>query len=309
MRTRINLLVILLVVFLLSAVIQQVLEVAKAEPLDTYHSGWHLIRETANEDGANFAAVYSLAAGEGNFANKDSSSVADGGPFRIPTARSSNLGEGHSPGSKWMLAFCGEARNGADDTFSYNVVGWSKDNGMLHNICEGAGTLGTQTVEVYPDDDATAIGGTVSITAVTYDHTAGDEEKYFSKTDVGLGVVAGMMAYITGTNITSGYYEVLVVTDDDNISVNVTATDDNTDSTVDIAIAYWADTLANDEDTKWPKQQGNLTGTAVYNSTDNEVALLVIETMGLEWIQVVVYDADGATAEQAGNVTVYGRRY
>jgi len=279
-----------------------------AAPLDTYHQSWQLVRETANEDGASFAAVYDLTGGAGtsNFAGKDSSSLATGGPFRIrPTGYNTFP---VSAGSKWQFVICGEARNGADDTFSFDVVGWASTNGMLQKIVEGDGVLGTQTVVTYPDDGATAIGGTVSMTGVTYDDAGGAENNYFSKTDVGAGVVAGMMAYCTGTNMTSGVYEVLVVTDDDNISIGVTATGDNTDSTVDIAVAYWADTVTLDATTKWPKAQGDLAGINIYNSAANQIALIEIQTAGIEWLQWIFYDADGATGEQAGNLTVYGRR-
>jgi len=116
------------------------------------------------------------------------------------------------------------------------------------------------------------------------------------------GAVAGMLAYVTGTNITSGYYQVTIVTDANNVKIAVTATDDNTDSTVQINPAFWADTINLDETTKWPS-------VAVYNSADNEMAFIVVDTIGLEWIQFVIYDADAATGEEAGDLTVYGRRF
>lgn len=274
---------------------------AEAEPLDTYHSSWHLVRETADEDGATFAAVYDLTTA-GNFANKDSSTVANGGPFNIRSVNvNTGAHEGYSAGGAWMFAICGKNYNNTDDTFSFNIIGWSKLNGMLQTVAEGNGTLGTQAVIVYPDG-GTALGELVDMTAVTYDHSGGAEETYFSKTDVGLNVVAGMLAYVTGTNITSGYYQVTIVTDDDNIKIAVTASDDNTDSTVQINPAFWADTIALDETTKWP-------AVSLHNSGDNEVAFIVVDTTGLEWVQFVIYDADAATGEEAGDLTVYGRRY
>lgn len=275
-----------------------------AEPVDSYHSSWHLVRETANEDGNSFAAVYALAGIESNFANKDSSSVLNGGPFRIPSVGGTGPHEGWSAGQTWELMFCGENRNNVDDTFSFNVIGWSKLNGPLQNICEGDGVLGTQSVVVFPDG-GDALGPLISATAVTFDLAGGAEDKYFSQTDIGDGVVAGMQAYVTGTNITTGFYQVTVVTDDDNIKIDVTASDDTTDATVQIAPSMWADTITLDETTKWPKLQ--VAGTNIYNSGDNEIAILQIQNPP-EWMQVVVYDADGATAEEAGNITVYGRR-
>jgi hypothetical protein len=189
--------------------------VSLAEPLDTYHQGWSLVRETANEDGANFAAVYDLTGGAGtsNFAGKDSSSVLNGGPFHI---RPTGFPVPVSPGSRWQFVICGEARNGADDTFSFDVVGWAAGNGMLQKIVEGDGVLGTQTVVTYPDDGADAVGATVGVTGVTFDLAGGSLAKLFTDTsDTGSfdGAVVGMMAYVTGTNITDGIYDVNGVTD------------------------------------------------------------------------------------------------
>lgn len=279
---------------------------SKAAPVDSYHSSWHLVRETADEDGATFAAVYALAGIESNFANKDSSSVLLGGPFRIPSIGPTGPHEGWSAGQTWEFMFCGENRNNVDDTFSFNAVGWNKLNGPLQIICEGNCVLGTQSVVVFPDG-GDALGPLISATAVTYDHSGGAEDQYFSQTDIGVGVVVGMQAYVTGTNITSGFSQVTVVTDDDNIKITVTASDDTTDATVQIAPSMWADSITLDETTKWPKFQGNLAGTNVYNSGDNEIAILQIQNPP-EWLQFVIYDADGATAEEAGNITVYGRR-
>ena len=271
------------------------------EPLDTYQSSMHLIRAAADEDGATFAAVYNLTT-DGSFASKDSNSVANGGPFKIPTMKPvAGRGEGFTPGASWLISMCGKNYNNTDDTFSFNLIGWGKNNGPLQVLCEGDAVLGTQAVITYPGG-TDAVGELVNMTGVTYDHSGGAEETYFSKTDVGLNVVAGMMAYVTGTNITSGYYQVTVVTDDDNIKIAVTATDDNTDSTVQINPSMWADTINLDETTKWP-------GVSVFNSGDNEIAMLRVDTTGLEWIQLVVYDADAATGEQAGDIACYGRRY
>lgn len=290
----------------------------KAEPLDTYHSGWYLIRETASEDGASFSAVYDLTI-EGNFANKDSSSVLNGGAFKIPSIDTGIDYKHYSPGSKWMFAFCGENFNNTDDTFSFNLIGWSKTNGMLQVLAEGDCVLGTQAVVVYPDG-GDALGATCSETSVSYDHTGGTQSKYFTVTNEGFdGAIVGQLAYVTGTNITSGYYQVLVVTDTNNISIDVTASDDNTNSTVQINPAFWADTINLDETTKWGGALADpntiygyyqMPGTiAVINSGDNEVACLIVELTGIEWIQFVLYVCDAATNEEAGNVTVYGRRY
>ncbi len=74
-------------------------------------------------------------------------------------------------------------------------------------------------------------------TGVTYDHTGnGNGERNFAKAGVGTGAIVGMYALITGTNITSGYYEITGVDGADAWvnCANITATDDNADSTLDI---------------------------------------------------------------------------
>ena len=302
MRTgRVTMAVTLLLVLAVAMLMVIISPRAKAEPLDTYHSSWHLVRETADEDGATFAAVYNLTTA-GNFANKDSNSVVNGGPFKITSLRTGIGHEGYSPGGAWVFAICGKNYNNVDDTFSFNIAGWSKINGMLQTIAEGDGVLGTQAVIIYPDG-GDAVGELVSETSVVFDHNGGAEDTYFTVTNESFdGAVAGMLAYVTGTNITSGYYQVTVVTDTNNVKIAVTGTDDNTDSTVQINPAFWADTINLDETTKWPS-------VTVYNSGDNEIAIIVVDTTGLEWVQFVIYAADAATNEEAGDMTVYGRRY
>ena len=196
-----------------------------AEPIDTHHSSWHVIRANAAEDDTTFAAALALQTDEGNFANKPS------GAFHIVSGDVPGRGEGYSPGSKWMFALCGTHEDG--DVFSFNVVGWAKTNGMAQVICEGDGVLGKQDVVIQPDGTADANG-------------------------------------------------------------------------------FWADTINLEAQTKWPGTQDangfvNSSGIGVYNSGNDEVAILVIETTGLEWIQFIVYDATGGA--QCATVTVYGRRW
>lgn len=122
---------------------------SKAVPIETHHSSWHLVRDTAAEDAADFATALPLATSEGDFANMTTSS------FRISSYNVvSSRSEGYSPGGAWMFVFCGT--DAADDTFSFTLVGWAKTNGMAQVICEGNGILGTQDVVLYPDDGATA---------------------------------------------------------------------------------------------------------------------------------------------------------
>ena len=191
-----------------------------AEPIDQYHSSWHEVRAAATEDATDFATALALATSKGDFANKPA------GAFQIPSRyKVAGRGEGYSQGTRWMFAVCGGPTE--NDTFSFNLVGWAKGNGMAQVICEGNGVLGTQDVVVYP-------GGAA-------------------------------------------------------------------------ATAWWVDTLAIDETTKWPRD-GDAANVQIYNSGDNEVALLVVETTGLEWIQFIVYAADGSGTEMT-DTAVYGRRY
>lgn len=272
-------------------------------PLDTYHGRWYLIRETANEDGATFAATYPLITA-GNYANKDSSTVANGGPYHIYSYAGSGDGtEFQSSGGAWMFAICGKNYNATDDTFSFNIVGWGRENGMLQNIAEGNGVLGTQAVVVYPDG-GDAMGESVDDSTAVYTHS----DKTFTVTNEAFAnATVNTLAYVTSTdaNLTSGYYEITTVTDSNAIIMS------GASSTGDVATggvrvqsnpAFWADTINLDETTKWPS-------VAVYNSGDNEVAFIVVDMTGLEWVQFVVYDADAESGEEAGSITVYGRLY
>ncbi|MEE9365885.1 MAG: hypothetical protein V3W44_04275 [Dehalococcoidales bacterium] len=145
--------VFVLVLVLLAIVLGlQVLfpEKAEAEPVDTYHSGWHLVRDTAGEDAATFAAALDLAGSEGDFANKPS------GAFRIPATDNKTIipGQSISPGVAWIFALCGT--DTANDTFSFTMVGWADGNGMAQVMAHGDCILGTQDVVLYPHDSSTA---------------------------------------------------------------------------------------------------------------------------------------------------------
>lgn len=298
---RVTIAIMLFLVLLASSI--YVISPTKAAPLDTYHSGWKLIRETANEDGATFAAVYPLTT-SGNFANKDSSTVANGGPYNIRSYIGDGTGtEFQSSGGAWMFAICGKNYNNVDDTFSFNIVGWSRINGMLQNIVEGDGVLGTQAVVVYPDS-GDALGESVSDSTAVYTHS----DTTFTATNQAFAdATVNTLAYVlsTDSNLTSGYYEITTVTDANVIIMSGATSTGNVASggvTVQSNPAFWADTINLDETTKWPS-------VAVYNSGDNEVAFIVVDTTGLEWIQFVVYGADAATGEEAGAITIYGRLY
>lgn len=284
---------------------------AKADPADAFHSEWVLIRDTADEDGATFAAVYDLTT-EGNFANKDSSSVANGGPYQISPRAGLN--------NRWMFSLCAKnygvgADNAIDNTFSYNIIGWSRENGMLQVIAEGDCVLGTQAVIVYPDG-GDAVGEAISMTAVTYTHGT----TTFSKTGVGIGIAIGDIVYVTGTNLTDGYYAVTGRTDDTVVCSGIASSNNNTDSTLDANPAFWADTINLDETTKWTStidgsgaSTGNKGVLELINAdgtiSAGEVGAIVVDLNGIDWVQFVIYDADATTGVQAGDVTVYGRKF
>lgn len=293
-----------LAIVLLSAIVIPLIYVvlpAKAVPLDTYHSSWYLVRETADEDGVNFGAVYDLTT-TSNFASKDSSSVANGGPYRIRSYYGGTGSEYISSGGAWMFALCGKNYEDVDDTFSFHILGWSRENGMLQVIAEGDAVLGDQAVITYPDDGADAVGALVDMDNVAYTHS----DKTFTKTDVGVGVVVGMMIYTTSSNdsnLTPGYYAVTGRTDN-TIVCSGTGSYGNVTATVQANPSFWCDVINLDETTKWPS-------VAVYNSEagTGQMAFIVVDTTGLEWVQFVVYAADASSSDEAGDVTIYGRRY
>lgn len=217
MKTKKDLIVLILCLAVLPGVVKMAVlgppAPVQAEPIDTYHTGWSAIKAPGAEDGASFGAVYDLDANGGDFASMGSDA------FRI-AARGGGPGAPYSQGAAWMFAFCGT--DAPNETFSFNLIGWARDNGMAQVLCEGDGVLGTQDVVIYP-------GGSAA------------------------------------TN------------------------------------AFWADTLNLDELTKWPE-----IGRYNYGG-DNEVALLLVDMAGIEYIDFVFYDAAGGA--ECSTIGVYGRRY
>lgn len=91
-----------------------------------------------------------------------------------------------------------------------------------------------------PSDFIGTNGGTITAdTAVTYSNGT----TTFSKTGIGTGVTVGTLAYVSGTNITAGIYEVTARTNDTIVCANIVAVGDNTDSVVNVGGAL--DTLQN----------------------------------------------------------------
>lgn len=151
-----------------------IIPAARAEPVDTYHSSWHRVKDSAAEDAADFATTYDLDGDEGVFASKGT------GAFQIRSGQVAyGMHEGYSAGQRWMFAFYGT--DAANETFSFTLVGWAKTNGMLQVICEGNGTLGTQDVVTEPNGDSIDSGlwaDTIVLDEQTkwprYDGTLGD---------------------------------------------------------------------------------------------------------------------------------------
>ena len=150
MKTKTELIILVAIILMLAGITNQVLHVARAEPLDTYHSSWHRVEDSAAEDAADFATALPLDANEGDWANKTSEA------FWIRPEQAGSRYEGYSPGAAWMFAFYGT--DTVDQTFSFTVVGWAKTNGMAQVICEGDGILGSQDVVIEPNGDAIISG-------------------------------------------------------------------------------------------------------------------------------------------------------
>lgn len=72
------------------------------------------------------------------------------------------------------------------------------------------------------------------------------------------------------------------------------------DNAAAVAI-WWFDTINLDATDTWA-------GVNTYNSDRDSVAELLIDTTGLEYLQFIIYDADG-TGTEANDVTVFGRPY
>jgi len=288
-----------------------IIPLVKAAPIDTYHSGWSLVRASDDEDAASFAAEYDLSGVtdgiSGAFEDMNSSA------FRIPS-RSDYGGPGTSPGTKWQFVFCGKLYDDVGGTFSYSLVGWSKINGMLQVIAEGTGALGTQAVVKYPDG-ADALGELITTTAA---YTFGNNT--LTVTDAGFdGAAVGMMGLVTGAGLTAEIEDITTFTDANTIIFSGLADTADCTATVKINPSFWADTIVITSLLKWSgsiadpntvtgysKTDGTL---AVLNSADNEVAVLVVDLAGLEYIQFVLYDCDGANSEEAGDLRVYGRPF
>ncbi len=127
-------------------------------------------------------------------------------------------------------------------------------------VCGGLGTMadaaqlngGGATKAVWdagsPSDFIDTNGGPKQAdTGCTYDHTGnGEGERHITKaaSNIGNGVTVGTLAYVSGTNITAGIYEITAVIDNDTVLVaNIVASGDNADTVINVGGAI--DTIQN----------------------------------------------------------------
>ena len=129
----------------------------------------------------------------------------------------------------------------AKDTVHF--VGGLGDQSDKH-ANNGGGATKTAWDAGSPSDFIGTNGGPItSDTNCTYTHAT----KNISKAGIGAGVTEGTLVYVSGTNITTGIYELTTRTDDNNIICSgIDSTDNNADTTCNVGGAF--DTLANAAD-------------------------------------------------------------
>lgn len=110
----------------------------------------------------------------------------------------------------------------------------------------GGGATKTAWDSGVPADFIDTNGGPKSAdTAISYDHAGGTPDRKFSKAGIGANVTVGTLAYVSGTNITTGIYEITSIAGDDSwvACADIIATGDNADSIMNIGGAI--DSLQN----------------------------------------------------------------
>lgn len=112
-----------------------------------------------------------------------------------------------------------------------------------------------------------------------------DDNETFSFTMVGWAKANGMAQVICEGDGVIGTQDIVTYPNGDSADAN----------------DCWADTINLDETTKWPS-------VATYNASgDNEVANLVVDLTGLEYIEFFTYDVAGSS--EATSLGIYGRPY
>lgn len=102
--------------------------------------------------------------------------------------------------------------------------------------------------------------------------------KTVTATGIGNGVTVGTLAYLSGTNITTGVYEITAVTDNDNVVFgDIDASGDNTDTTINVGGAL--DNLQNALDNSSTKADSQ--NRVIYtNLNENLTAAIDIDGLG-----------------------------
>ncbi len=116
----------------------------------------------------------------------------------------------------------------AKDTFvAVGGLGTQADAALTN----GGGATKTAWEAGTPSNFIAANGGPITAdTTITYTNST----TTFSKTGIGTGVTVGTLAFVSGTNITTGIYEVTGQTNDTVVMANIVASGDNTDSVVNV---------------------------------------------------------------------------
>lgn len=143
----------------------------------------------------------------------------------------------------------------------------------------GGGATKTAWDANAPTDFIAANGGPTSAdTGITFDFAGGTPDRKFSKAGIGTGVTVGTLAFVSGTNITTGIYEITSIAGDDSwvACANITATDDNADSVMNIGGAI--DSLQNALDGQDAVTQNRY----IYDniSTETIAATIDVDTFG-----------------------------
>ena len=112
-------------------------------------------------------------------------------------------------------------------------LGTQADNATTN----GGGATKTAWDAGSPSDFIDVNGGPKSAdTAITFDFAGGTPDRKFSKAGIGTNVTVGTLAFVSGTNITTGIYEITSIAGDDSwvACADIVATDDNADSVMNI---------------------------------------------------------------------------
>lgn len=161
---------------------------------------------------------------------------------------------------------------------------------------------GSSSNELYAgwfDPDLTSVAASdngngaavITMVAVVYDHTGGTVEKMLSKAGIGVGVELGMYAYISGTNITTGRYEVTTIAGDDSYiaCTGLVATGDNSDSVVNIGGAVPATYNAVSYDLE------DVLDSSIGDAASQDILILIYLASAQEITEQIMVDSNGGS--------------